>query len=338
MKAIVCQAPGDLCLENCPPPQKTEDEVLVRIRRIGICGTDFHIFAGTHPFLAYPRVMGHELSGTVDEAPAASGLARDESVIINPYVACGQCVACRAGKPNCCARVAVIGVHRDGGLCEQVSVPVANVYKAKGLSLDQAANTEFLAIGAHAVDRARISEVDRVLVVGAGPIGLGIMLFARLRGATVVAMDLREDRLATTHDIAGVQETIVAGAEAAERILSLTDGEGFDVVMDATGNKTSMESGFEAVAHGGRYVLVSVVKDTIRFADPLFHSREMTLIGSRNARQSDFETVIAALKAGQIPTDRLNTHHTKLDTLPEIFGHWLEPSSGVIKALVEVET
>ena len=165
------------------------DEVLLAIRRIGICGTDFHILEGLHPFLQYPRIMGHELSAEVLEARPGSGFAPGDPVIVLPYLSCGTCVACRKGKTNCCTTLACLGVHCDGGMAERIVLPEKNLLPAEGLSLDEAAMVEFLAIGAHAVRRSRLTPGDRALVVGAGPIGIGTALFAQIAGAEVTLMD-----------------------------------------------------------------------------------------------------------------------------------------------------
>ena len=172
-----------------PTPQSAPGHALVRPRRVGICGTDYHIFEGKHPFLQYPRVMGHELAVEVVEAPEESSLSRGEICVVNPYISCGHCIACLAGKPNCCVNISVLGVHQDGGLAGLLSVPAGNLIRAQGLTVDECATVEFLAIGAHAVRRGAVTSRDNVLVVGAGPIGLGVALFARLSGANVSVLD-----------------------------------------------------------------------------------------------------------------------------------------------------
>ena len=236
MNSVVCPRPGELEIRQISRPSRAAAEVRLRIRRIGICGTDFHIFEGSHPYLAYPRIMGHELAAEVIEAPADSAFQAGEHVIINPYLSCGTCRACRAGKPNCCTAIAVLGVHRDGGMCEEISVPEVNLLPAEDLSLDACATVEFLAIGAHAVRRGGIAKHDRVLVAGAGPIGLGVALFASLAGAEVCILDLDPARLSETASICGGCQPIVADDSADGEIARLTGGDGFDAVFDATGN------------------------------------------------------------------------------------------------------
>jgi threonine dehydrogenase-like Zn-dependent dehydrogenase len=279
--------------------------------------------------------MGHELSGIVEEVPAGSKLAPGDAVYVMPYLTCGRCVACRQGKTNCCVNIQVLGVHRDGAFTEYLSVPQHFVHKAEGVSLDQAAMVEFLAIGAHAARRAGVREAQRVLVVGAGPIGMAAMIFSRLRGAQVTALDTRRDRL----DFCGAHLQLSACVQVAqgdeERLAALTDGEFFDVVFDATGNQKAMERGFRFVAHGGTYVLISIVGAMIGFSDPEFHKRETTLLGSRNATMEDFETVLTAMRAGLIPDAALNTHRLALADVPADFKNLLDPARGVVKAIVE---
>jgi 2-desacetyl-2-hydroxyethyl bacteriochlorophyllide A dehydrogenase len=334
MDVVVCSRPGKLKLEQRPKPLRAEGEVLVRIRRVGVCGTDMHIFCGNQPYLTYPRVMGHELAGEVEEAAPGSGFEPGDPVYIIPYIACGSCVACRKGKPNCCTNIGVLGVHRDGGLARYLNVPEPFVKKADGITLDQAAMLEFLAIGAHAVRRAAPGAGDKVLVVGAGPIGIAVALFAGLRGARVTAIDTRPDRLQFCREKIGVETTFVAGPTVREELAGHTEGDMFDAVFDATGSPAAMEAGFAYVAHGGTYVLVSIVPADISFSDPEFHKRETTLMGSRNATAEDFETVLQAMREGRIPTDDLQTHSAGLAELPDTFPTWLDPSAGVIKAIV----
>lgn len=334
MLAIVCDQPGRLRAEERPLPVPAAGDVLLRVRRVGVCGTDLHIYAGRQPYLQYPRVMGHELSATVAGAPRGSTLAEGDAVYVMPYLSCGRCVACRQQRSNCCVQLQVLGVHRDGAFAEYLCVPEPFVHRAEGLSLDQAAMIEFLAIGAHAVRRAQVREGQRVLVVGAGPIGMGAVLFARLRGASVVALDARADRLGLCRQQLGAQAGVMLGAGDVDELAALTAHEFFDVVFDATGSPAAMERGFGFVAHGGSYVLISVVSADIRFNDPEFHKRETTLLGSRNATAEDFATVVQALRAGQVPAG-LATHRLALAELPERFDALLDPAAGVVKALVD---
>ncbi|WP_133645968.1 zinc-binding alcohol dehydrogenase family protein [Paraburkholderia flava] len=335
MLTVICETPGTLVATERSRPVRGANEVLLRVKRVGVCGTDLHIFTGNQPYLAYPRVMGHELSGIVEEADPASGLAAGDPVYVMPYLSCGTCVACRQGKTNCCVNIQVLGVHRDGAFTEYLSLPAQFVHKADGISLDEAAMIEFLAIGAHAVRRGVVREGERVLVVGAGPIGMAAAIFSKLRGAVVTTLDTRADRLAFCQRELQVDATVQIGEHDRDELVKLTNGEFFDVVFDATGNVRAMERGLEFVAHGGRYVLVSIVRDTIAFSDPEFHKRETTLLASRNATAEDFSTVLDAMRAGKVPTAALNTHRLKLADVPAQFPALLDASAGVVKAIVE---
>ncbi|GAB5377465.1 MAG: zinc-binding alcohol dehydrogenase family protein [Acuticoccus sp.] len=333
--ALVCPEPGRLTVERRNVPRRSPDHALVRPRRVGICGTDFHIFEGKHPFLQYPRVMGHELAVEVVEAPQESGLAVGEICVVNPYIACGTCHACDLGLPNACMSVSVLGVHQDGGMAGLLSLPAANLIRAPGLSADQCAAVEFLAIGAHAVRRGAVTAGDRVLVVGTGPIGLGVALFARLSGGAVEIYDRDPARAEVAETITGARP-LAAGASLKDAALSATDGDGYDVVFDATGNSTAMEAGFDTVGHGGRYVFVSIVKDPITFLDADFHRKEMALFASRNATAQDFERVMAAMAAGEVPIEHLITHRTTLEDAVTDMPRWAHDKTGLVKALIEI--
>ena len=335
MKALICDEPGRLSLIDRQRPTRAEGEVLVRIRDVGICGTDFHIFAGKHPFLEYPRVMGHELSGTVEDG-GDTGLDAGTPVYVVPYLSCGTCRACRKGLTNACMAIRVLGVHMDGGMAEYLTVPAANVVAAGGIDLRDAAMIEFLAIGAHGVRRAAVTAGDGVLVTGCGPIGMSAVLFAKARGGHVTVMDTRADRLDFARDMLGADAAMVADDRAETLAAAMTGGDGFDVVIDATGAAAPIERGFGFLAHGGRYVLLSVVRDTITFSDPDFHKREATLLASRNAQPEDFAEVVRQMQAGRIPTAALNTHRGPLADAATLIQDWARPEAGVVKAILDL--
>ncbi|MEP3048174.1 MAG: zinc-binding alcohol dehydrogenase family protein [Roseibium sp.] len=333
-KSMTCGTvvePGVFRIESRElPTEAPEGWVLIDIQAVGVCGTDYHIFEGKHPFLEYPRVIGHELSARIvnDTGEWKAG----ELVVVNPYVSCGTCRACKKGKPNCCSQIEVLGVHRDGGLCSRIAVPADNIYPAPNLTNLQASMVEFLAIGAHAVRRANLTSQDRVLVTGAGPIGIGTALFARLSGAEVHFLDLSEVRLDQAKKLFGFENTHVAGSE----ILSGDLRDGFDVIFDASGSQQAIEAGFPLLAHGSRYVLVSVVKSTITFDDPEFHKRETQIIGSRNATKEDFQTVMAAIRKKQIDTDALCSQTVPLEEFGDRFPELVENRDTLIKAIVTI--
>jgi 2-desacetyl-2-hydroxyethyl bacteriochlorophyllide A dehydrogenase len=336
MRVVECASPGKLHFTNRPIPEPAPGEVLLRVRRVGICGTDFHIFKGDQPFVSYPRIMGHEIGAEIAAAHAGSEFSAGDVVCVMPYLSCGACVACRRGKPNCCVNIAVLGVHKDGALAEYLCVPEQFVIKANGLTLDAMAMTEFLAIGRHAVRRAAIEPGQRALVVGAGPIGLGVALFAKLAGAIVTAVDARQDRRDFCLQALELPQALAPGPTLDAELAAASGGEFFDVVFDATGNRAAMQQGFAYVAHGGAYVLVSIVPGDINFIDAEFHKRETTLLASRNATREDFLDVISAMRGGLVPLAALNTHRAEFEELPRRLPQWIAPEAGVIKALVHI--
>lgn len=336
MRAVLCRNPGELEIIERPLPERRPGEALVRIRRIGVCGTDMHIYQGNQPYFSYPRVMGHELSGEIVEAERGSTLQPGDPVYIVPYLHCGHCIACRAGKTNCCTSLKVLGVHIDGGMCEFMALPETHLFKAEGITLDEAAMVEFLAIGAHAVARGRVSRGARALVVGSGPIGVGVAIFAKLSGAEVTVIDGREDRLAFASSALGVEHTIRLGEGDAERMKVNTGGEFYTHVFDCTGSPKAMERGFGFVAHGGTYVLVSIVQGNISFSDPEFHKRETTLLSSRNATLADFAAVMTAIREGKVPARAIRTHSAPLWDVGRMMPEWIRPEAGTVKAVLEV--
>jgi len=311
--------------------------VVLGIKQIGVCGTDLHAYEGTQPFFNYPRVLGHELAANIVELNGAAGFSTGEAVTIIPYFNCGHCIACRSGKPNCCASIKVCGVHVDGGMTEYLSVPAYSLLHGDGLSYDELALVEPLAIGAHGVRRAGVVPGEFVLVIGAGPIGLGIMELARIAGAQVIAMDINENRLAFCKDKLKVAHTIDArSADVTEQLKDITKGDMPTVVIDATGSLKAINNAFQYMAHGARYVLVGLQKGDISFSHPEFHKREATLISSRNATREDFQLVIDSMKKGKVSPANYITHRVAFDAVKKEFAGWLNPANGVIKAMISM--
>jgi 2-desacetyl-2-hydroxyethyl bacteriochlorophyllide A dehydrogenase len=338
MKTIVLERPGKFSLQEMQAPKTVgENEALVRVHRVGICGTDLHAFEGTQPFLSYPRILGHELAVEIvsfGKTTFATDLAVGEIVAVNPYMSCGTCIACRRGRPNACVRLQVLGVHRNGGMCEYLVIPVQKLVRASGLTLDAVALVEMFSIGAHAVRRSKHQEGDSVLVIGAGPIGLGVMQFARLHGIQVIAMDVNLARLAFCRDVLGLLDTINALDHPHETLQQLLEGDLPTTVFDATGNTASMQNAFQYVAHGGQLVYVGVTRDDITFSDPYFHSHEISMYASRNATDEDFAGVINFMATGAIQIEKWITHRTTPQRIINEFSRWLDPSSGVLKAML----
>ncbi|HEY5370469.1 MAG TPA: zinc-binding alcohol dehydrogenase family protein [Hanamia sp.] len=338
MKTLVCIEPGHFEYQSVAKPELTKGNAIIKIKRIGICGTDLHAFEGTQPFFEYPRILGHELSGELVEFDDAPGFKIGETVTFIPYFSCGKCIACRMGKPNCCTHIKVCGVHQDGGMGEYLSVPSASLVHGDGLSVDELALVEPLAIGAHGVRRAEIKKGEYVLIMGAGPIGLGTMEFARIAGAHVIALDVNDKRLQFCKDKLHLAHTINAlSSDVTSQLMHITNGDMPTVVIDATGNLKAINTGFQYMAHGGRYVLIGLQKGEICFSHPEFHKREATLMSSRNATRDDFDLVMSAMKDKQIDPATFITQKILFGNVKEEFRGILDPENGVIKAMIEME-
>jgi 2-desacetyl-2-hydroxyethyl bacteriochlorophyllide A dehydrogenase len=339
MQTIVLQEPGRFERLDTPAPAAPgPGEALVRVHRIGICGTDLHAFRGRQPFFSYPRILGHELGVEIEQLGTGdTPLAVGDRCAVEPYLHCGQCVACRAGKTNCCVSLQCLGVHTDGGMRERIVVPAARLHRSQRLSLDQLALVETLGIGAHAVERAKVVRDENVLVVGAGPIGLATMQFALLAGARVIALDVRADRLEFCRARLGVHEAVLAAGDPLPELARLSGGDLPTVVFDATGSAASMRRALDYVAHGGRLVWVGLTLDDVPIPDPQFHRREVTLLASRNSTAADFRRIIGLIEAGRIDTTPWITHRVAFGRMIEAFPAWLEPESRVVKAMVELD-
>ncbi len=334
MKSLVCSKPGELKYGEIPMPPPSNGQAILRVKKIGICGTDLHAYEGTQPYFNYPKVLGHELALEVEDA---AGYNKGEAVTIIPYFNCGKCIACRNGKLNCCVTINVFGVHIDGGMKEFISVPLDCIVRGEGLGLEELALIEPLAIGAHGVKRAAVTPGEFVLVIGAGPIGLGIMEFARAAGAKVIALDINQQRLNFCADKLGIPFIINGSAEnVLERLQKITNGDMPTVIIDATGSLKAINTAFQYLAHGGRFVLVGLQKETFEISHPEFHKREATLMSSRNATRSDFEQVISSIKSGDIQPLNYITHRVKFNEVQAQFKSWLNPANGVIKAVIEM--
>ncbi|BCU78126.1 zinc-binding alcohol dehydrogenase family protein [Luteolibacter sp. LG18] len=337
MKTLVLREPGQIALDTSAEPSAPgAGEALVRVHRVGVCGTDIHAFRGKQPFFSYPRVLGHELG--VEVLAVGEGVANvkaGDRCSVEPYMNCGTCVACRKGKGNCCTRIEVIGVHKDGGMRERFILPARKLHPSAQLSYDQLALVETLGIGAHAVERSGLKKDEFALVIGAGPIGLAAMQFAVEAGAKTIVLDINEARLEFCQKQLGVQHAINGKTEdVLERLLEITNGDLPDVVFDATGNAASMMKSFEYPAHGGRLVFIGLFVGEVTFDDPNFHRRELTLLASRNANPADFGRIIGLIESGRIDTRPWITHRAAVEEVPGLFESWTKPETGVLKAMI----
>jgi 2-desacetyl-2-hydroxyethyl bacteriochlorophyllide A dehydrogenase len=335
MQSIVLNEPGQLRRRDTEEPLLPgPGEVLIRIQRIGVCGTDFHAFLGEQPFFSYPRILGHELGvEVVALGEQVETLAPGMRCAVEPYFYCGTCSACRRGKPNCCLNLKVFGVHIDGGMREYAIIPAKYLHPAKTLSFDQLALVEPLSIGAHAVSRAQITPGEQVLVIGAGPIGLAVTQFALLMDANVTVIDISESRLAFCQQL---WPQVTCLLNKGNPLDLLTSDDLPSVVFDATGNKQSMQGAFQLVGQGGKLIFVGLFQGDVTFHDPDFHRRELTLLSSRNAVSADFQRIISYMEHGQIQSSPWITHRSNFADLNDAFPLWLKRDSGVIKAMISL--
>ncbi len=343
---IVLEKPGQFAVVERPEPAAAAGMALVRVHRVGVCGTDLHAFAGKQPFFSYPRVLGHELGvEVVDPGDEPNGLRAGDRCAVEPYLNCGHCIACRRGKPNCCAALQVMGVHVDGGMRPRLRLPARKLHRSRKLGYEELALVETLGIGAHAVERAALTAQDFVLVIGAGPIGLSVIQFARVSGATLAVMDVSEARLEFCRAQLGVTHTVNAGPrngghrsplEILEELKKIGGGDLPTCVIDATGNPQSMMGAFELPAHGGRMVFVGLFQGDVTFNDPNFHRRELTVMGSRNSLPATFGEVIRLVEEGKVDTRPWITHRFALAETPEIFPREIAGNPKVLKAMIEV--
>lgn len=336
MKHIALVAPERFVAGESPEPEPGPGDAVIRVHRVGICGTDLHAYHGRQPFFKFPRILGHELGvEVVALGSSVSGVRVGDRCSVEPYLNCGACIACRRGKPNCCAMLKVLGVHADGGMRPLISVPAAKLHVSRQLSFDQLALVETLAIGAHAVERAELTPDDGVLVIGAGPIGLSVIQFALASGARVAVADMSESRIAFCRERLGVTHTVRPGERLPEELSGVFEGELPTAIIDATGNPRSMEGTFALAAQGGRIVFVGLCQGDISFNDPNFHRRELTLLASRNALPATFHAIITAIEAGRLDTTPWITHRLSLDEVPARFGA-IAADAGLLKGMINV--
>ncbi|HZL87792.1 MAG TPA: zinc-binding alcohol dehydrogenase family protein [Pirellulaceae bacterium] len=338
MHALELSAPREFRLIEQPePPPPGPGEALVRVHAVGICGTDLAAWQGKMPFVKYPRILGHELGvEVIGVGEGVTSVKVGDRCSVEPYIDDPNSFASRKGRPNCCEKLEVLGVHCDGGMRRKIVVPARKLHPATKLLYEQLALVETLAIGRHAVQRGQVAEDDVCLVIGAGPIGLAVLEFVRLSGAQMIVMDKCRPRLAFVRQMFQAVQTLEPSARTPDELRSLASGNLPSVVLDATGSPGSMSAAFSLVAHGGRLVYVGITGEEIRFTHSDFHRREGTLVCTRNALPEDFSAIIGLIEGGRIDTRRWITHRTTLERLPAEFPQYLEPETGVVKAVVGV--
>jgi 2-desacetyl-2-hydroxyethyl bacteriochlorophyllide A dehydrogenase len=337
VKTIVLQEPGRFQLaDRSAPPAPAPGEALVRVHRVGMCGSDLNAFRGKQPFFTYPRIVGHELGvEIVALGKPEAHLSVGDRCAVEPYLNCGRCIACRRGKGNCCANLQVLGVHIDGGMRELLTVPVAKLHRSRTLSMDQLALVEMLTIGAHAVRRSPPEAGECVLVIGAGPIGLSVIRCAQLVGARVIVLEISQRRREFCRQHLNVETCLDGQEDPAEALRTLLHGDLPTTVFEATGNPRSMMQSVQYAAHGGTLTFVSLVQGDLTFRDAELHQRELSLLRSRNSTGADFAWVIRMVEEGRIDLAPWITHRAPADRMIPAFPESLDPEQGIIKALVE---
>lgn len=340
MKAIVLEEPRHFVQSDIEAPAPPgPGDALVRVHRVGICGTDYSGYLGKMPFYSYPRIPGHELGVEVLEVgDGVDNVKSGDRCSVEPYINNTASFASQRGSSNCCEELQVLGVHVDGGMRPHFVLPARKLHTSKSLEFEQLALVETLAIGCHCVDRAAPKPGENVVVIGAGPIGLSVIEFLKQAKARITVMDLVQSRLDFCQQTMGVDHTLqidLSGDNVAS-LRAILGGELPTIVIDATGNPASMSGALQFVAHTGKLVFVGITTENVSFPHPLLHVREMTIMGSRNALPSDFKRIIDLIEDGKINTKPWITHRTGFDDLIGDFDSFTRPETGVIKAIVEV--
>jgi 2-desacetyl-2-hydroxyethyl bacteriochlorophyllide A dehydrogenase len=330
MNYIICEQPNQFFLKTKATPVLEPGCALLKIKRVGICGTDLHAYKGQQAFFTYPRILGHELAAEILAVDKNDELKVGDRVAVIPYINCEECSACLAGKSNCCERLKVYGVHTDGGMQEIINFPTRLLIPTNDLSLDEIAIVEPLAIGAHALRRANVKPGQTIVVLGCGPIGMGIIQLAKVMGATVFAIDVNEHRLKVAKEKFEADHITLPSPEIFKQI---NHGKLGHVVFDATGNKKAIEGGLEYMQHGGTMVMVGLTKGELTFHHPWLHAKETTLMNSRNATREDFEFVISVLRNKKFNTEAYITSKVSLQSILTEFDAWSAPDSKEIKVV-----
>ncbi|MBD3673672.1 MAG: zinc-binding alcohol dehydrogenase family protein [Planctomycetaceae bacterium] len=341
MKAIQLEEPKRFKKIDIGQPESAgPGEAIVRVHNVGICGTDISGYLGKMPFFSYPRIPGHELGVEVVEVGSdVTNVAVGDRCSVEPYINNPESFASKRGFPNCCEDLEVLGVHKDGGLRPFFKLPARKLHKSTSLKFEQLALVETLAIGCNAVNRGNPAPEEHAMVIGAGPIGLSVIEFLKLRGCHITVLDMNQQRLDFCKNTMGVDETITFTGDEDDFVTmqDITDGHLFELVIDATGNNRSMSNAVNYVAHTGSLVYVGITTEEVCFPHPIPHRKQMSILMSRNAHPKDFDDIIEHIEQGRIDTDPWITHRTPFDDLIDNFESYTKPETGVIKAIIEVD-
>jgi 2-desacetyl-2-hydroxyethyl bacteriochlorophyllide A dehydrogenase len=340
MQALSITRNGQSELTTLEKPVCGPDEVLIKLKYVGFCGSDLSTYQGRNPMVSYPRIPGHELSGTVEEvgAQVSGGPQLGEQVTVVPYTNCGDCSSCRRGRQHACKNNQTLGVQREGAMTEYVAVPATKVITAQGLSLEELAIVEPLTVGFHAIARARTESVDTVLVFGCGMIGVGAIAGALSRGAKVIAVDVADEKLEVAKKV-GAHHTINSLKQnLLDEVQLITNENGADVVIEAVGNPMTYKAAIDVVSFVGRVACIGYAKDDVSFTTKYFVQKELDIMGSRNATADDFNAVVKYLQGvDDFPLDAVITSKIPLIDSPDAIAQWSNDPSQVTKILVDVE-
>lgn len=337
MKAIQITAPQQVQVIDIKKPEISAGEVLLRIKYVGFCGSDLNTYMGRNPMVKMPVIPGHEISAVIEaignEVPDI--LKPGMNVTVNPYTSCGKCASCRNGKPNACTHNETLGVQRNGAMCEYIAIPWQKVIPANGLASLHGALIEPMSVGFHAVSIAEVTDLDKVVIIGCGMIGMGAIVRASLRGASVIAIDLDDEKLALAREI-GAYEVINSQRENVhERLRQLTNGLGPDVIIEAVGSTPTYLMAVDEISFTGRIVCIGYAKSDIAFQTKLFVQKELSIHGSRNALPHDFEAVIHYLQQGKCPTDKLISKIIHPEEAGNALQAWSQNPGKVFRIVVE---
>ena len=336
MKAIVLRDPGSAELVKVPEPQALKDEILLKVRRVGLCGSDLNSYRGLNPLVTYPRIPGHEIAATVAELnPQHPEWQPGTPVTVSPYTACGRCASCLRGRPNACQFNQTLGVQRDGALAEFVAVPADRLYRAN-LSLKEFCMVEPLTVGFHAASRGRVTAQDVVAVFGCGGVGLGAVAGAAFRGATVIGIDVEDAKLATARKAGAAHTVNTTTTDLHTQLGHLTEGRGPDVIIEAIGLPQTFRAAVDEVAFTGRVVYIGYAKKEVAYETRLFVQKELDILGSRNAQPEDFRDVIRMLEEKRFPVDEAVTHTVPVEQAPEILAAWDREPGQFGKIMIEI--
>lgn len=311
-------------------------EVLLKVEYVGFCGSDLNTFLGRNPMVRMPVIPGHEVGATIAGvgSQVPEELTLGMAVTLNPYTSCNKCAACRGGRPNACKDNQTLGVQRNGAMREYIVMPWEKVIPACRLTPRTCALVEPMSVGFHAVSRAHVTDIDVVLVIGCGMVGMGAIVRSALRGATVVAADIDDGKLALARRV-GASYTINSKTEDVHaRLLEMTGGMGPDVVIEAVGCAPTYQMAVDEVAFTGRVICIGYAKTDVSFHTKLFVQKELDIRGSRNAMPSDFRAVIHYLERGTCPVDAFISMECPPEDAIQAMEKWAEAPGKVFRILV----